>query len=31
VFRGLAVRAGWRVERVIERPFSDQVVMVPLD
>jgi hypothetical protein len=29
VFRGLVARAGWRVERVIERPFSDQVVMVP--
>jgi hypothetical protein len=28
VFRGLVARAGWRVERVIERPFSDQVVMV---
>ena len=31
VFRGLVARAGWRVERVIERPFSDQVVMAPVD
>jgi hypothetical protein len=29
VFRELVARAGWRVERVIERPFSDQVVMAP--
>ena len=29
VFRALVARAGWRVERAIERPFSDQVVMVP--
>jgi hypothetical protein len=28
VFRALVARAGWSVERVIERPFSDQVVMV---
>ncbi len=29
VFRALVGRAGWRVERAIERPFSDQVVLVP--
>ncbi len=29
VFRALVARAGWSVERAIERPFSDQVVMVP--
>jgi len=29
VFRALVARAGWRVERAIERPFSDQVVLVP--
>ncbi len=29
VFSALVARAGWRVERAIERPFSDQVVMVP--
>lgn len=28
VFRALVGRAGWRVEGAIERPFSDQVVMV---
>ena len=27
VFRALVARAGWRVERAIERPFSDQIVM----
>ena len=29
VFRALVAREGWRVEQAIERPFSDQVVMVP--
>jgi len=28
VFRALVARAGWRVEQVIERPFSDQVAML---
>jgi len=28
VFRPLVTRAGWRVTRAIERPFSDQVVLV---
>jgi hypothetical protein len=29
MFRALVARAGWRIERAIERPFSDQVVMAP--
>jgi hypothetical protein len=28
-FRALAERAGWRVARAVERPFSDQVTLVP--
>jgi hypothetical protein len=28
VFRALAARAGWRIARAIERPFSDQVVLL---
>lgn len=27
VFAALADRAGWKITRVIERPFSDQVVL----
>jgi len=29
VFGALAARAGWRIVRAIERPVSDQVVLVP--
>ena len=28
IFRALAARAGWRIARAIERPFSDQVVLL---
>jgi len=27
VFRALVEKAGWKVTRVIERPFSDQFVL----
>jgi hypothetical protein len=27
VFAALAQRAGWKITRAIERPFSDQVVL----